>query len=132
MPRRLFIWGSPQSSSRRPNDQPCAAVLYLLLCFVFCALRAQKRNTDKMASTMLPQAKRRLRAALRKSCHTDRGIGMNLTGRSAIITGANQGLGRAIATHFVQAGANVLLVARGEELLREAQAELAALATQPG
>jgi len=57
---------------------------------------------------------------------------MNLTGRSAIITGANQGLGRAIATHFVQAGANVLLVARGEELLREAQAELAALATQPG
>ncbi len=56
---------------------------------------------------------------------------MDLTGRSAIITGANQGLGRAIATHFVQAGANVLLVARGEELLREVQAELAALATQP-
>ncbi len=57
---------------------------------------------------------------------------MNLIGRSAIITGANQGLGRVIATHFVQAGANVLLVARGEELLRQVQAELAALATQPG
>jgi NAD(P)-dependent dehydrogenase (short-subunit alcohol dehydrogenase family) len=57
---------------------------------------------------------------------------MDLLGRSAIITGANQGLGRAIATHFVQAGAHVLLVARGEELLREVQAELAVLATQPG
>jgi 3-oxoacyl-[acyl-carrier protein] reductase len=57
---------------------------------------------------------------------------MDLTGRSAIITGANQGLGRAIATSFVRAGANVLLVARGEELLREVQRELATLATQPG
>ncbi|MDQ2995625.1 MAG: SDR family oxidoreductase [Chloroflexota bacterium] len=57
---------------------------------------------------------------------------MDLIGRSAIITGANQGLGRVIATHFVQAGANVMLVARGEELLREVQTELAALATQPG
>src|ERR1700712_4855559 len=57
---------------------------------------------------------------------------MDLTGRSAIITGANQGLGQAIATSFVQAGASVLLVARGEERLRAVQQELAALATQPG
>jgi NAD(P)-dependent dehydrogenase (short-subunit alcohol dehydrogenase family) len=57
---------------------------------------------------------------------------MDLLGRSAIVTGANQGLGRAIATSFVQAGASVLLVARGEELLREVRHELAALATQPG
>jgi 3-oxoacyl-[acyl-carrier protein] reductase len=57
---------------------------------------------------------------------------MDLAGRSAIITGANQGLGRAIATQFVQAGANVLLVARGEELLRRAEQELAPLATRPG
>jgi 3-oxoacyl-[acyl-carrier protein] reductase len=57
---------------------------------------------------------------------------MDLIGRSAIITGANQGLGRAIAAQFVQAGAHVLLVARGEDLLREVQAELAALAAQPG
>src|SRR6266496_962316 len=45
-----------------------AAVLHLLFVFRFCALRAQKRNTDKTESTMLPQAKRRLRAVLRKSC----------------------------------------------------------------
>jgi 3-oxoacyl-[acyl-carrier protein] reductase len=52
---------------------------------------------------------------------------MDLTGRSAIITGASQGLGRAIATHFVRAGAGVLLVARNDELLREAEEEMVAL-----
>jgi NAD(P)-dependent dehydrogenase (short-subunit alcohol dehydrogenase family) len=57
---------------------------------------------------------------------------MDLKGRSAIITGANQGLGKAIATSFVQAGASVLLVARGQEKLAAAQQELAALATAPG
>jgi 3-oxoacyl-[acyl-carrier protein] reductase len=57
---------------------------------------------------------------------------MNLTGRSAIITGANQGLGRTIADAYVRAGASVLLVARGETLLREVHDELAPLATQPG
>lgn len=54
-----------------------------------------------------------------------------LVGRSAIITGANQGLGRAIAEHFVRAGASVLLTARGGELLNQTAAELAPLATQP-
>jgi 2-dehydro-3-deoxy-L-rhamnonate dehydrogenase (NAD+) len=56
---------------------------------------------------------------------------MKLGGRSAIITGASQGLGRAIAEHFVRAGAGVLLVARGAEGLQSAQAELEALATEP-
>ena len=40
---------------------------------------------------------------------------MQLRDRSAIITGASQGLGKAIATSFVQAGASVLLMARSEE-----------------
>src|SRR5262249_29857893 len=53
---------------------------------------------------------------------------MNLQGRGAIITGANQGLGRAIATHYVRAGASVLLMARGEHLLHETSRELQALA----
>jgi 3-oxoacyl-[acyl-carrier protein] reductase len=57
---------------------------------------------------------------------------MDLAGRSAIITGASQGLGRAIATHFVRAGASVLLVARGTELLRQVERELTGLATRPG
>ena len=56
----------------------------------------------------------------------------SLAGRGAIVTGANQGLGRAIATAFVQAGASVLLAARNEHLLGQVQEELARLAVQPG
>src|SRR6185312_8005031 len=48
----------------------------------------------------------------------------SLAGRGAIITGANQGLGRAIAEHFVRAGASVLLTARDERLLKQVQDEL--------
>jgi NAD(P)-dependent dehydrogenase (short-subunit alcohol dehydrogenase family) len=47
-----------------------------------------------------------------------------LNGRAAIITGANQGLGKAIAHAFVQAGANVMLCARDETKLAEAVTEL--------
>jgi NAD(P)-dependent dehydrogenase (short-subunit alcohol dehydrogenase family) len=49
---------------------------------------------------------------------------MDLHGRSAIITGANQGLGLAIARSFVESGANVLLAARGEERVSQAEMEL--------
>src|SRR3954469_23505541 len=54
---------------------------------------------------------------------------MQLQGRRAIITGANRGLGREIAMHFVRAGASVLLTARDEKLLGEVRDELAPLAT---
>jgi NAD(P)-dependent dehydrogenase (short-subunit alcohol dehydrogenase family) len=47
-----------------------------------------------------------------------------LEGRAAIITGANQGFGLAIARAYVAAGANVLLCARGAETLQQAGAEL--------
>jgi 3-oxoacyl-[acyl-carrier protein] reductase len=57
---------------------------------------------------------------------------MDLSGRSAIITGANQGLGWAIAASFVEAGACVLLVARGEELLRQTEKELRGRTAWPG
>ncbi len=53
---------------------------------------------------------------------------MILQGRSAIITGANQGLGQALAHRFVTAGASVLLVARGAERLRQVEEELKPLA----
>ena len=48
----------------------------------------------------------------------------DLTGRSAVITGANQGLGREIAAHFVRAGASVLLTARNTDLLEQVRSEL--------
>ncbi|MHB1947160.1 MAG: SDR family NAD(P)-dependent oxidoreductase [Gammaproteobacteria bacterium] len=53
---------------------------------------------------------------------------MKLTGRSAIITGASQGLGFEVAKHFVTEGANVMLCARNAEQLFKAQQELIALA----
>jgi NAD(P)-dependent dehydrogenase (short-subunit alcohol dehydrogenase family) len=49
---------------------------------------------------------------------------MGLAGRFAIITGANQGLGEAIAEQFVAEGASVLLCARGEEALGHVTARL--------
>jgi NAD(P)-dependent dehydrogenase (short-subunit alcohol dehydrogenase family) len=51
-----------------------------------------------------------------------------LTGRSAIVTGASQGLGRAIAESFLASGANVLLMARDRDTLEHARDELAARA----
>ena len=47
-----------------------------------------------------------------------------LENRTALITGANQGLGKVIARAYVQAGANVLLCARDESKLLEVQTEL--------
>lgn len=51
-----------------------------------------------------------------------------LQGRTAIVTGASQGLGRAIAQRYVEAGASVLLCARQGGALRQACDELAAQA----
>src|SRR3712207_1009794 len=65
------------------------------------------------------------------NCILREDVTMDLTGRSAIITGASQGLGKVIATAFVEAGAGVLLTARSEELLRQVQGELKPLA-RPG
>jgi 3-oxoacyl-[acyl-carrier protein] reductase len=53
---------------------------------------------------------------------------MMLEGRYAIITGASQGLGAAIAEAYVAEGASVLLCARGQELLRATHDRLAAKA----
>jgi hypothetical protein len=41
-------------------------MIFRILCFFFRSA-SEKRNMDKMVSTMLPQAKRRLNAALRNS-----------------------------------------------------------------
>src|SRR6185295_14510225 len=49
-----------------------------------------------------------------------------LQGRSAIVTGASQGLGLEIAKRYVAAGANVLICARDSTALERAGAELRA------
>jgi 3-oxoacyl-[acyl-carrier protein] reductase len=56
---------------------------------------------------------------------------MILKDRAALITGANQGLGKAIAEAYVRAGASVLLTARGQDLLQAAAEELRALTVLP-
>jgi 3-oxoacyl-[acyl-carrier protein] reductase len=49
---------------------------------------------------------------------------VDLTGRSAIVTGANQGLGFAIGQAFLEAGANVLIMARDAIKLERARQDL--------
>jgi NAD(P)-dependent dehydrogenase (short-subunit alcohol dehydrogenase family) len=56
---------------------------------------------------------------------------MKLQNVNAVITGGSQGLGQAIAEHFVRAGANILICARGEKALATTVAQLEKLAA-PG
>ncbi len=51
---------------------------------------------------------------------------IRLTGRKALITGGSAGLGKAMASAFAAAGADVALIARGEERLMMARDEIAA------
>jgi NAD(P)-dependent dehydrogenase (short-subunit alcohol dehydrogenase family) len=51
---------------------------------------------------------------------------MRLQGQVALITGASKGLGREIARKYADAGARLVLVARGEPALKEVAEELAA------
>ena len=55
-------------------------------------------------------------------------MNLSLKGRSAIITGASQGLGREIAKQYVIGGANVFLCARDEAVLGKTTEELKAFA----
>ncbi|OQE37430.1 hypothetical protein PENCOP_c010G07214 [Penicillium coprophilum] len=47
-----------------------------------------------------------------------------LAGKTCLVTGGAGGLGKAIATHFLEAGANVVICDVNEERLQEASAEL--------
>jgi len=47
-----------------------------------------------------------------------------LSGKTVVVTGASRGIGRAVAASFAQAGAWVAMVARGEDELRRAAAEV--------
>ncbi|AIF43955.1 SDR family oxidoreductase [Virgibacillus sp. SK37] len=49
---------------------------------------------------------------------------MNLTGKTAIITGASSGIGKGIAKHLADAGVNVVLAARNKEKLAGVAGEI--------
>ena len=53
-------------------------------------------------------------------------MNLNLTGKTAVITGGSKGIGLATARSFLQEGANVAICARGEDQLRQAARELSA------
>jgi 2-deoxy-D-gluconate 3-dehydrogenase len=53
-------------------------------------------------------------------------VGFSLQGRTALVTGASRGIGRAIAQAYAQAGADVALLARDEDRLREVAADVEA------
>jgi NAD(P)-dependent dehydrogenase (short-subunit alcohol dehydrogenase family) len=56
----------------------------------------------------------------------------DLTGKTALITGASRGIGAAIAAAFVGAGAKVALNSRGEEQLRATADEVGGALVLPG
>jgi len=49
---------------------------------------------------------------------------MDIAGKCAVVTGGSSGIGRAVAMRLARRGANVFLIARREELLKETVAEL--------
>jgi NAD(P)-dependent dehydrogenase (short-subunit alcohol dehydrogenase family) len=59
-------------------------------------------------------------------------MALDLTGRTAIITGASRGIGLAIAQHLADAGANVVVTARKQESADAAAAQIGAKALGVG
>ncbi len=53
-----------------------------------------------------------------------------LGGKTAVVTGATRGIGRALARALAEAGANIVIVGRDEAAAREVEAELSELGTQ--
>jgi NAD(P)-dependent dehydrogenase (short-subunit alcohol dehydrogenase family) len=54
----------------------------------------------------------------------DRSLRGAVAGKTVLITGASSGIGQATAFRMAEAGARVIMVARGEEALRETRAEI--------
>ena len=62
--------------------------------------------------------------------YIDRSLAGRVKGKVVMVTGASSGIGRATAQRLAEAGATLLLVARGEDKLKAAQQEMQALGGQ--
>jgi 3-oxoacyl-[acyl-carrier protein] reductase len=51
---------------------------------------------------------------------------IDLTGKTALVTGASRGIGEGIARRLAESGANVIVAARGEEAVKKIAAEIVA------
>ncbi|MDX1661573.1 MAG: SDR family NAD(P)-dependent oxidoreductase, partial [Gemmatimonadota bacterium] len=51
-------------------------------------------------------------------------IGIDLSGKRALVTGGKRGIGRGIAASLAEAGADVAVFARSEDSVNEAAAEI--------
>ena len=51
-------------------------------------------------------------------------MNLDLTGKTALVCGSTQGIGKATATELASMGANVVLMARNEEALSRVKSEL--------
>jgi 3-oxoacyl-[acyl-carrier protein] reductase len=57
-------------------------------------------------------------------------MNLNLTGKTAVVCGSTQGIGKAVAMELAEAGATVVLIARNEESLKRVKNELSIEAQQ--
>ena len=58
-----------------------------------------------------------------------RGYGGDFSGKHVVITGGSEGIGLAVASELVTAGAHITLMARGKDKLAAAQSQLRTLAS---
>src|SRR5438309_1387403 len=81
------------------------------------------------ALPMIPRAARNRRSTLMRPPHTrnygNKTMDLQLTGRTALVTGASRGIGRAIAHELANEGCHLHLASRSAADLEKVRAEIA-------